>query len=159
MSADNRESTLKNLEQIKKTWQDKLYFLEQKRAIIANANEEFELKNRIKECRQEIERIAKEIESLNKESQQKTFILPVNPAIKRYSGIVKVKVCKNLIQDWQGLADYFDIPLEQRASFEAGRQPHRIWEWLEQRSRLGELEVALSDIGRDDLVEELKKTS
>jgi chromosome segregation ATPase len=160
MSADNRESTLKNLEQIKNTWQDKLYFLEEKRAIIANANEEFELKNRIKECRQEIERIAKEIESLKKESQQKTFILkPVNPAIKRYSGKLKMKVCQNLIQDWQGLADYFEIPLEQRASFEAGRQPYRIWEWLEQRSRLGELEVALSDIGRDDLVEELKKTS
>ncbi len=86
-----------------------------------------------------------------------TIVEPIKPAIIRYSGKVKMKVCQNLIQDWQSLADYFDIPLEQRASFEAGRQPYRIWEWLEQRSRLGELEVALSDIGRDDLVEELKK--
>ena len=86
-----------------------------------------------------------------------TNLKPVNPAIKRYSGQVKIRVCQRLIQDWQNLADYFDIPLEQRASFELGRQPYRIWEWLEQRSRLGELEVALTDIGRDDLVEELKK--
>jgi len=90
-------------------------------------------------------------------SEDTPILKPMNQAIKRYSGRVKIKVCQNLIQDWQSLADYFDIPLEQRASFEAGRQPYRIWEWLEQRSKLGELEVALSDIGRDDLVEELKK--
>ncbi|GAX40011.1 hypothetical protein NIES4075_09730 [Tolypothrix sp. NIES-4075] len=97
------------------------------------------------------------IKNPNPKPKDTSILNPVNPAIKRYSGKVKIKVCQNLIQDWHNLADYFDIPLEQRASFEAGRQPYRIWEWLEQRSRLGELEVALSDIGRDDLVEELKK--
>lgn len=73
MPADNRESTLKNLEQIKSTWQERLYFLEEKRAIIANANEQFELQKTIKECRKEIESITKEIESFKKESQQKTL--------------------------------------------------------------------------------------
>jgi hypothetical protein len=97
------------------------------------------------------------IKNPNPKPKNNTILKSMNPAIKRYSGKVKMKVCQNLIQDWQGLADYFDIPLEQRYSFEAGRQPYRIWEWLEQRSRLGELEVALTDIGRDDLVEELKK--
>jgi CHAT domain len=97
------------------------------------------------------------IKNPNPKPKNNTILKSMNPAIKRYSGKLKMKVCQNLIQDWQGLADYFDIPLEQRASFEAGRQPYRIWEWLEQRSRLGELEVALTDIRRDDLVEELKK--
>jgi CHAT domain len=97
------------------------------------------------------------IKNPNPKPKNNTILKSMNPAIKRYSGKLKMKVCQNLIQDWQGLADYFDIPLEQRASFEAGRQPYPIWEWLEQRSRLGELEVALTDIGRDDLVEELKK--
>ncbi|MBW4478463.1 MAG: CHAT domain-containing protein [Tolypothrix brevis GSE-NOS-MK-07-07A] len=97
------------------------------------------------------------IKNSNPKPKDTTNLRRMNPAIKHYSGKLKMKVCQNLIQDWQGLADYFEIPLEQRASFEAGRQPYRIWEWLEQRSRLGELEVALSDIGRDDLVKELKK--
>ncbi|MBW4478341.1 MAG: hypothetical protein KME54_16135 [Tolypothrix brevis GSE-NOS-MK-07-07A] len=161
MSADNREHILlRQLEEVRNIWEEKLAFLEKELATTSSASQKFELIKRIEECQQQVERRAKQIETLKKESQQKTFILkPVNPAIKRYSGKLKMKVCQNLIQDWQGLADYFDIPLEQRASFEAGRQPYRIWEWLEQRSRLGELEVALSDIGRDDLVQELKKTS
>jgi len=97
------------------------------------------------------------INNPNRKPKDTTNLRRMNPAIKHYSGKLKMKICQRLIQDWQGLADYFDIPLEQRASFEPGRQPYRIWEWLEQRSRLGELEVALSDIGRDDLAEELKK--
>jgi hypothetical protein len=85
------------------------------------------------------------------------ILKPMNQAIKPYSGQVKIIVCQRLIQDWLKLADYFDIPLEERASFQAGREPHRIWEWLELRSQLDDLELALTKIGRDDLAKELKK--
>ncbi|WP_044290893.1 NB-ARC domain-containing protein [Rivularia sp. PCC 7116] len=75
----------------------------------------------------------------------------------KYSGRVKTIICKRLTNDWQDLADYFDIQLHEREGFRSGRQAHGVWEWLEQRDRIGELESALNDIGRDDLVEELKK--
>jgi CHAT domain len=85
--------------------------------------------------------------------------LVVEPIIKplKYPGKVKLNVCNRLVGNWQDLADYFDIPLHERNSLKAGREPHGIWEWLEQRNKLDQLEVALSYIGRDDLVEELKK--
>jgi hypothetical protein len=76
---------------------------------------------------------------------------------KQYSGKVKLNICNRLVGNWQDLADYFDIPLHERNSLKAGREPHGIWEWLEQRNKLDELEVALSAIARDDLIEELKK--
>lgn len=89
----------------------------------------------------------------------KTINLPVvepRPNIQ-ISGRNKILICQRLTQDWQNLADYFDIKAHERASFKPGREPHSIWEWLEQRNRLGELESALIDIGREDLAEELKK--
>ncbi|MEO0837631.1 MAG: CHAT domain-containing protein [Cyanobacteria bacterium J06643_5] len=81
----------------------------------------------------------------------------VNNDIIKYSGRVKSIICKRLTNDWQDLADYFDIQLHEREGFRSGRQAHGVWEWLEQRNRLAELDSALNDIGRDDLVEELKK--
>ncbi|WP_208339402.1 NB-ARC domain-containing protein [Aetokthonos hydrillicola] len=72
-------------------------------------------------------------------------------------GRTKIYICQRLTQDWQDLADYFDIKAHERAGFKPGREPHSIWEWLEQRNRLGDLESALIAIGRDDLAEELKK--
>jgi hypothetical protein len=82
----------------------------------------------------------------------------VEPRINiKISGRTKILICQRLTQDWQDLADYFDIKLHERAGFRPGREPHSIWEWLEQRNRLGELESALIDIGREDLAEELKK--
>ncbi len=75
---------------------------------------------------------------------------------KFYSGQVKRIICQRLIRDWEDLADYLNIPLHEREGFEAGKKPQRLWEWLEQRNRLNELEDALSAIGREDLVQELK---
>ncbi len=82
---------------------------------------------------------------------------PINNDTTKYSGKVKAVICKRLTRDWEDLADYFEIPLHEREAFRPGRRAHGVWEWLEQRNRLGELESALSDIERDDLVEELKK--
>jgi hypothetical protein len=78
MSADNREHIfLRQLEEVRNTWEKKLAFLEKDLVFTHGAVQRFELQNRIEECRQEIERIAKEIETLKKErqkeSQQKTL--------------------------------------------------------------------------------------
>jgi Effector-associated domain 10 len=75
----------------------------------------------------------------------------------KYLGNMKINICRRLTQDWQDLADYFDIKPHERIGFKPGREAHGVWEWLEQRNRLGELENALNEIGRKDLVEELKK--
>jgi hypothetical protein len=76
-----------------------------------------------------------------------------------YTGRNKLFVCEKLVNNWQDLADYFDIKLSERAGFRPGREPHSVWEWLEQRNRLNELENALIAIGRSDVVEELKKNT
>ena len=76
---------------------------------------------------------------------------------KRYSGRVKLVICQRLVKDWDKLADYFDIKQHECATFELGKQPNRVWEWLEQRNKLHELEEALIVIGREDLVAELNK--
>jgi hypothetical protein len=69
----------------------------------------------------------------------------------------KTAVCGRLVHDWPNLADYFEIPLADRAGFKPGREPHSVWEWLEQRARLGELHSGLAAIGRSDLTELLSK--
>ena len=69
-----------------------------------------------------------------------------------YSGRTKLDVCRRLGTGWQDLADYFDISANERRSFEPGREPQRVWEWLEARKRLHELPDALRYIGREDIV-------
>jgi hypothetical protein len=74
MSADNGEhSLLRDLEQVSILWKKKLGFLEKEVVFTSSPVQEFELRKRIEECRQEITRIAKDIESLKKERQQKTL--------------------------------------------------------------------------------------
>ena len=73
-----------------------------------------------------------------------------------YQGKIKVDVCQRLVKDWRNLSDYFDIPDYQRARFHPpGYEPHELWEWLESREKLGELEDALAAIGRRDLAKVL----
>jgi hypothetical protein len=74
----------------------------------------------------------------------------------RYTGEVKLNVCRRLGASWQDLADYLNIPSFERTSFERGREPQGVWEWLEARQRLAELPQALVTIGRDDLLEVLQ---
>ncbi|BAZ15352.1 hypothetical protein NIES4071_72240 [Calothrix sp. NIES-4071] len=85
---------------------------------------------------------------------------PISSTIKiskNYSGRVKVRVCENLFPGWELLADYFDISPRERAAFQPGRQAHDVWDWLKQRDRLDELEDALREIGREEVVQELYK--
>jgi serine/threonine protein kinase len=70
-----------------------------------------------------------------------------------FSGKTKITLCKRLGNDWQDLADYFEIPSQQ---FEQGRECQAIWEWLEKRDKLQELHEALRFIKRDDLLSVLQ---
>ena len=57
------------LEQAKRKWEEKLAYYEYQRAITASEEKKFELREKIKECAQDINRITNKIESLQKESQ------------------------------------------------------------------------------------------
>lgn len=72
-----------------------------------------------------------------------------------YPGEVKIAVCRKLFNDWEELADFFEIPEHQRRRFGNGREPAGVWEWLADRGKLGFLTSALKFVGRDDLAEEL----
>lgn len=70
-----------------------------------------------------------------------------------FNGRNKIGLCRRLGDSWQDLADYFDIPLHERARFQQGRECQGIWEWLELRDKLDGLLDALKYIGRDDLLD------
>lgn len=72
-------------------------------------------------------------------------------------GKVKHNLCRRLGADWQRLADYLEIPAEDRARFDRGWEPQRVWEWLEARGKLARLAEGLRYIGRDDLADLLDR--
>jgi hypothetical protein len=72
-----------------------------------------------------------------------------------FTGRQKLAFARRLGDNWQDLADYFDMPVEQRHSFAPGREPQGVWEWLAARQRLPELLDALRYIDRTDIVVEV----
>ena len=72
-------------------------------------------------------------------------------------GQVKIDLCRRLVTDWQTLADYFEIPPAERACFDKGWEPQRVWEWLEAHGKLAQLAEGLRYINRDDLAELLDR--
>jgi len=66
-------------------------------------------------------------------------------------GRIKVKVCLGLHHDWPDVADVVGVPSFEQHRFRPGNEPQALWEWLEDRGRLGELAAALDTIGRADL--------
>ena len=73
-----------------------------------------------------------------------------------FAGKAKIAVCDHLGDSWRKLADYFEITPADRARFERGDEARGIWEWLENRRRLGELPQGLIAAGRKEMVELLK---
>ena len=73
-----------------------------------------------------------------------------------FSGKAKIAACDHLGDSWRKLADYFEIAPADRARFERGDEARGIWEWLENRRRLGELPQGLIAAGRNDVVALLK---
>ena len=74
------------------------------------------------------------------------------PKISVNLGKVKLDLCRRLGEDWRNLADYFEIPAADRARFDKGWEPQRVWEWLDDRRKLAKLAEGLRYIKRDDLV-------
>ncbi|MDS4042594.1 MAG: hypothetical protein RKP20_15645 [Candidatus Competibacter sp.] len=72
-------------------------------------------------------------------------------------GQVKIDLCRRLGGDWQLLADYFSIEPAERARFDRGWEPQRVWEWLASHGKLSRLTEGLRYIGRDDLAKLLPK--
>ncbi|WP_433044004.1 death domain-containing protein [Dactylosporangium sp. CS-033363] len=75
-----------------------------------------------------------------------------DPSSEAQQPPLRVAVCSRLTADWPDLADWLGIPTAQRKRFERGREPHEIWDWVEQRGELGRLREALAGIQRLDLV-------
>lgn len=73
-----------------------------------------------------------------------------------FSGKAKIAACDHLGDSWRKLADYFEIAPADRARFDRGDEARGIWEWLENRRRLGELPQGLIAVDRQDVVELLK---
>ncbi|MBS1668941.1 MAG: hypothetical protein JST58_16320 [Bacteroidetes bacterium] len=71
---------------------------------------------------------------------------------KGFNGKNKICICRDLLDDWHDLADYFDIPPHTQRRFLQGRECKDIWEWLEARKKLDEIVDALRFIGREDLL-------
>lgn len=74
----------------------------------------------------------------------------------RFPGPVRLEVCRRL-DNWEEIADYFDIPGYVRARFERGHEPRRLWDFLENRRKLYELPQALEVVGRTDLANLLQQ--
>ncbi len=74
---------------------------------------------------------------------------------KPYSGRSKIGLCGRMDDEWEDLADYYDIPLADRKLFRSGRECQEIWKWLENRKKLDSLPEGLKRIGREDLIDEL----
>ena len=72
-----------------------------------------------------------------------------------YGGKAKIAICDRLHDSWEKLADYLDISPADRKRFEKGLEPQGVWEWLQVRDRLAELEPALAAI-RPDLLKVLR---
>ena len=51
----------------------------------------------------------------------------------------------------------FEIPIDHRKRFDKGREPAGVWEWLQDRGKLGDISIGLKNIGRDDLIGELSR--
>lgn len=74
-----------------------------------------------------------------------------------YPGRVKLSVTQKVVNDWRTLATYLDVPAHDMAGFRQGAEASALWDWLEVRNRLDELEGALRANGFPTLADELVK--
>jgi hypothetical protein len=107
----------------------------------------------------QVKRLIEETVIRSGQTPQTAMSPPEDHAVEptRYSGEIKIKICRRLVRDWQDLADYFEIQPYDRSRFTHGSEPQGVWEWLDDHNRLAELAQGLVAIGRHDLVEELRQ--
>ncbi|HET9954315.1 MAG TPA: caspase family protein [Polyangiaceae bacterium] len=75
------------------------------------------------------------------------------------SSKARLAIKNRLLQRWDDLADYFGIPLSDKAKFTQGHEGQRTLEWLEERGRLDKLREAFVYLNWGDLVAELDRHS
>jgi nucleoside phosphorylase len=63
-------------------------------------------------------------------------------------------LCKRLYSSWLDIANYCDIPKQDRARFDKGSEMLEIWGWLRDRDKLDSLHVAVEVIERNDIVQD-----
>jgi hypothetical protein len=105
----------------------------------------------------QVKRLIEETVIRSAHTSQTAMSPPEDNAVEstRYSGKIKIEICRRLVRDWRDLADYFEIQPYDRSRFTHGSEPQGVWEWLEDHNRLAELAQGLAAIGRDDLAEML----
>lgn len=71
-------------------------------------------------------------------------------------GKARIDIRKGLVTRWVDLADYFEVPLDDRDRFSrADSPPGKLLDWLEERRMFTALRDALRYLGMDDLIEVL----
>ena len=75
--------------------------------------------------------------------------------LKKLRGLTRIELNKRLVDRWEDLADYLEIPQHERAQFPQGKEPRKILDWLELRSRLDLLRDAFNYFEWPDLLEVL----
>jgi nucleoside phosphorylase len=93
------------------------------------------------------------------EQDARSTKLVTSGAKQVFSGRTKIIITQRLVDRWQRLAMYFEIPPADKAKFPKGEEPLGILEWLEQRNRLDldKLRKAFEELEWNDLVEELDR--
>ena len=79
------------------------------------------------------------------------------PRPNALGGKAKIAIGDRLLDRWQKLATYLEIPLPDQAKFLKGHEPPQLLDWLEQRGRLGDLRDAFNYLGWDDFIGELDR--
>lgn len=95
------------------------------------------------------------LQRLTPPSQTAATQATMTPSPVQYPPGAKLTFIQRLNTSWRDTCDALDIPVHERNRFPAGDEARAIWEWLEVRSRLGDLAPALTAIGRQDLAEGL----
>lgn len=81
-------------------------------------------------------------------------VLTATPIRRRTLGEIKLDFCQRLGDDWEALADVLELRPDEKRRFRHGSEPQGLWEWLQNRRRLGALPEAVRRIGRADLLED-----
>jgi hypothetical protein len=79
-------------------------------------------------------------------------LLPIAVRPMTLNPKARIEIKNGLVRRWDDVADYFGIPLADKAKFPQGYEPQRVLEWLEERKRLRELRDAFNYLRYDDLI-------
>jgi hypothetical protein len=78
---------------------------------------------------------------------------PARPSAARLTPEERSQLLQRIGPDWKKLADHFDVSASDRDTFDRGREPKELWDWLNRRKWLMSLPSALLACGRQDIIE------